>query len=400
MKKLAVILLGFIIISGLGYFSYLRILDHYHITPSIIKKVVQPPKQDISVLLKKGDELKTPLSLPDGYSIGVFANLKDYGMPRVLAFDKNGVLFSSITGQGGILALPDKDNDGVADEVITVLAGLNRPHGILFYNDYLYIAESDKVVRYNYNEQNFTVTIDKVLFTLPNGGRHFTRTIKMYEDKLYTSVGSSCDVCDENNTNRAAVLVSNSDGSDLKIYANGLRNTVFFAFDEKGIIWGNDMGRDFLGDNLPPDELNIIASGKDYGWPRCYGQMIRDNIFRSWESINSCNATTAPVYEYPAHVAPLGITFINSILFPVNDNGNLLVSFHGSWNASTFKGYKVVKLTIKDEKVIRMEDFISGWISDGDILGRPVDLIFGSDGVLYLSDDKAGLIYIVTKSQL
>ena len=196
----------------------------------------------------------------------------------------------------------------------------------------------------------------------------------------------------------ASIIVTNLDGSDLKIFAKGLRNTVFFVTDEKGNIWGNDMGRDFLGDELPPDELNIIQAGRNYGWPYCYGAKVRDRKFRVLEALDRCHPTTASIFDYPAHVAPLGLVFIDSQLFSKDDQGNLLSCLHGSWNSSVPVGYKIVKLDIENGKVNKMEDFISGWLSsDNGILGRPVDLVFDDLGLLYISDDRAGVVYILTK---
>ena len=319
-------------------------------------------------------------------------------MPRVLAFDSNGVLFASLTKAGIVVAFPDEDKDGIADEVKVVLSELNRPHGLFFHGEKLYVAETDKVVRYDYNPENLFVAEGEKLFDLPGGGRHSTRTIKILDGKLYTSVGSSCDVCIEKDEKLAAILISNLDGSDLRVFARGLRNTVFFDFDSEGRMWGSDMGRDFLGDLLPPDELNIIENGADYGWPYCYGTNIRDGKFKILEPLDHCINTLSTVFDYPAHVSPLGITFIDSDLLPEGDQGNILVAFHGSWNSTVPVGYKIVKLIVEEGNVTSMEGFITGFIQeDGGILGRPVDLVFGPDGVLYISDDKAGLIYILTK---
>jgi glucose/arabinose dehydrogenase len=221
-------------------------------------------------------------------------------------------------------------------------------------------------------------------------GRHFTRTIKIIKGKLYTSVGSSCDTCRESDEMRATLLVSDTDGKNLRVFARGLRNTVFFVEGPDGKIWGTDMGRDFLGDNLPPDDINIIEDGKDYGWPFCYGEMVRDSHFEAGQDPDYCTNTTPPVFAFPAHVAPLGLTFME---------GDLLVALHGSWNSSTPVGYKVVKLDVNARSVSNIQDFITGFIKGNEVLGRPVDLAIDKKGRLFISDDKAGLIYIVTKTE-
>jgi len=365
-------------------------------TQTATQLFVEGPKKDLIENLPQGGQLNIPLNVPSGFKLGLFADLGS-GLPRVLEFDPKGTLFASIPAQGKVVALPDENTDGVADRTVDVLTGLNRPHGIAFAAGKIFIGESDKVVKYDYDPGSFGVSNRQVLFPLPSGGRHFTRTIKVHEDKLYTSVGSSCDTCVEDDSQRSTVLVSGIDGSGIRVFAKGLRNTVFFVFDKEGRIWGNDMGRDFLGDTLPPDELNIIEDGKDYGWPFCYGERVRDSQFMGGTNPDYCNQTTPPAFKYPAHIAPLGLSFIDSSLFGKDDQGDILSSFHGSWNSSTPVGYKIVKLNVEGGKVTGVEDFITGFIKGGEVLGRPVDVVFAENGTLFISDDKAGAIYILTK---
>lgn len=347
------------------------------------------PSKDIKGFLPQGSELTYPLTLPQGFAIGVFADLKG-GLPRVLAIDPNGNVVASLTGQGKVVALPDADGNGQADKIVEILTGLNKPHGIAFDGSFIYVAETDKLIRAEYNPSSLSVGPVQKLFELPGGGRHFTRTIGINGGKLYTSVGSSCDTCVETQPFRASILVSNLDGSGLRVFARGLRNTVFFAFDAQGRMWGTDMGRDFLGDNLPPDEINLIEDGKDYGWPYCYGAKVRDAKFKPGEQTSYCSATQEPVYQLPAHVAPLGLSFDGA--------GDLLVGLHGSWNSSTPVGYKIVKLPVLGGFPTGSEDYITGWLNGKEVLGRPVDLIFDRRGHLLISDDKAGLIYILAKN--
>lgn len=388
----------FVIVGALVFSAYyfLRNYVFLEINPQTLITRFSLPQKSIKQYLPQGDELTYPLTLPRGFNLGIFADLKG-GLPRALAFDERGVMFASIPGKGKILALPDEDGDGKADRTVEVMTGLNRPHGIAFDGNYIYIAETDKVIRAPYEEEGLKVGTPQTLFDLPGGGRHFTRTIKIRDGKIYTSVGSSCDTCVENNPYRGAVLVSDLDGANLRVFAKGLRNTVFFTFDERGRIWGTDMGRDFLGDNLPPDEVNLIEEGKDYGWPYCYGNRVRDSKFKSGEKLSYCTETEEPEFNLPAHVAPLGITFIRSDLFPGEDQGDILVALHGSWNSSTPVGYKIVKLSLLGNFITGMEDFIFGFLDGKEVLGRPVDLIFDRNGYLFISDDKAGLIYILSK---
>ena len=354
------------------------------------------PRKSIKQYLPQGYQSNYPFRIPKGVQMRIFADLGS-GLPRVMAFDPQGVLIVSLTNKGKVVALPDVDKNKSADEVIEVLSGLNRPHGLAFDGYKLYVAETNRVVRYDYSPADFSASNPEVVLELPSGGRHFTRTIRIYNNKLYTSVGSSCDVCLENDWRRASILVSDLDGSNLKTFASGLRNTVFFTFDSSGRMWGTEMGRDFLGDNLPPDELNIIEEGKDYGWPYCYGDKIRDTKFKTGEQTTYCLETQSPAYNFPAHVAPLGLTFIDSKLFGPQEQGNLLVDLHGSWNASNLVGYKIVKLSVFAGGTSEAKDFITGFLRDEEVLGRPVDLIFDEDGNLYISDDEAGLIYIIIR---
>lgn len=382
------------------YISKTFFADPKDVVPYITNLI--PTK--ISEKLPEGSEPQFDLTAPEGFKIRVFADLSSIGAPRVLTFDPIGNLVVSIPSAGKVVALPDKDGDGTADEIIEVESDLNRPHGLAFHEGFIYIAETDKISKFGYGLENKPAVEPQKLFDLPGGGRHFSRTIKIYNGKLYTAIGSSCDVCVEEHPYRSTILVSDLDGKNLEVFAKGLRNTVFFDFDENGQMWGNDMGRDFLGDNLPPDELNIIEKGKNYGWPYCYGKNVHDTqfddrVFRIPANMTVCGSLgkSPSAFDYPAHIAPLGITFINSSLFPKEDQGDILSAFHGSWNSSVPVGYKVVKLNRNGSEANNMQDFITGFISDGEVQGRPVDLIFDDKGILYISDDKANLIYILTK---
>lgn len=372
------------IVTGLIVGVYFVVKVYF---PSLATSII-PVNKEIKQYFPLNNETLSPFKISSGYKLDVFADLKN-DLPRVMEFDDNGNLVVSLTKNGKVIVLSDTDYDLKSDKKIELLLGLDRPHGIAFYGNYLYVAESGGVSRYLYNSKEPKVGEKEFLFELPAGGRHFTRTIKIKDDKLYTSVGSSCDVCAEDNLFRASILVSNLDGTNLKIFAKGLRNTVFFDFDNQGNMWGADMGRDMLGDNLPPDEINIIENGKDYGWPHCYGNQIKDTKFNSDTNI-TCEMTEPPVYELPAHSAPLGFLF--------DDFGNLFIALHGSWNSSVPVGYKVIKLTTFAGGVSNTEDFVSGFIQGkAKVLGRPAGLAFDKVENLYISDDKTGLIYVLFK---
>ena len=380
------------------------------------------PKPSETVTTKVGDNPQFPLKLPAGFRIGIFA--KNLGKPRDLEFSPAGTLLASIPEQGKVFVLPDSNNDGQADEVKTLLSGLNKPHGLAFYpfdsaqgrQDKLFVAELTRVVRYTWNETNLTATQDKVLFSLPPSlGGHNTRSLVFNrKGQLFVTIGSTCNVCRELNDWYAAVIVSDADGNNPRVFAKGLRNSVFLTVNPKtNEVWAGDMGRDYLGDNLPPEEINILRDGRDYGWPICYGNKIHDSNFDpsppAGRSGQACANTEAPIFEYQAHSAPLGLTFINSPQFPADWQGDLLISYHGSWNRSVPTGYKIVHLKVNENTITGAEDFLTGFLparnvthsvageQGSEALGRPVDVIFDIAGSLYISDDKAGAVYKVIR---
>lgn len=334
-----------------------------------------------------------PLNLPDGFSIEIFA--KDLPGARVMAFDKPGNMWVSQTGDGKISQLIIQ-NGKVADQQ-TAFRNLQKPHGLAFDlkdQSRLYFAEENKVSAATLNDN----PVLRKLIDLPAGGGHFTRTLSFGPDKrLYVSIGSSCNVCNEGDLRRAAIYSMNSDGSDFKLFAKGLRNTLFFAWDEEGRMWGTDMGRDYLGDNLPPDEINIIEQGRDYGWPFCFGKQAHDDNYDD-DNNRSCSQTQAAQIELPAHSAPLGLAFIPKGFGPADWEGDLIVALHGSWNRSEPTGYKLIRVKLDDQgNFERFEDFITGWLQGSTALGRPVDVLIRVDGnAMYVSDDKAGMIYKIS----
>ncbi len=397
MKKFIIIIFFFIAIIILFFLILKKKVGD--IQPAVLppKNSQMSPTNTVSSP-KIGHEPNIPLHLPSGFTIGVFAsNLSD---ARALTFTPDGsALLVSLTSKGKIVAISDTHQTGTADKVKVLLTGLNNPHGLAFYQGYLYLAEETQLSRFSWDPQNWQLTNQKILFSLPKGGRHFTRSIVFDKSgRLFVTIGSTCDVCIELNPWYAAIIVTDKDGNNPKVFAQGLRNSVFMTQNpQTNEIWATEMGRDWLGDETPPDEINIVKQGGDYGWPYCYGNRIYDKNFGQ-NSPSYCQNTIAPIYQIPAHSAPLGLTFINSSQFPSDWQGDLLVAYHGSWNRSTPTGYKVVHLKIKDNQIINAEDFISGFLEGDQALARPVDLIFDQEGSLYISDDKGGFIFKVVKN--
>ena len=342
------------------------------------------------------------LKAPPGFHISVFAEEVDGA--RMMAFSPGGVLLVSESGEGKVVALPDPKHAGKAERTVNVLSGLNEPHGLAFYEGKLYVAENDKVRRYDWDEANLRASNPKPLADLPGSGGHSTRSLVFHGSKMYVASGSSCNVCIEKDPRRAAVVELNPDGSGQKIFAKGLRNAVGLALNPKtDTVWATVNGRDMLGDDLPPEVIVDLGNdGGDFGWPYCYGDRVPDSKFTK-PGDNRCKNVIAPKVQMQAHSAPLGLAFYEGSEFPAEYRNNIFVAFHGSWNRSVPTGYKVVRVKLDDKGQPQggAEDFITGWLAPGETkkgrwMGRPVGIVFGSDGAMYLSDDAGGVIYRIT----
>jgi len=354
----------------------------------------------------KSDSLDK-INLPQGFRIDVFAGDLDGSAvsypgpnpgPRIMLL-KDNVLFVSVPNRGKVVALPDRNRDKKADEAITFLDKLNNPHGIDFYNGWFYIAEENRVIRVKDDDNDLIAdnsTLEVLIDNLPTDG-HFTRTVKLHNDSLYLSIGSSCNVCIEQDERRAAITKCTPEGKDCRVFAKGMRNAVGFVFHPvTGKMYATDNGRDWLGDDLPPDEINLVEEGRDYGWPICYGKNIHDTDFDKNVYVrNPCMEPfeTQSLIDLQAHSAPLGLAFYYGGSFPEEYRGDLFVAFHGSWNRKQPTGYKIVSIDMGD---LTVKDFATGWLQGTNVLGRPVDIIVADDGSLLVSDDNAGKIYRIS----
>lgn len=370
MKKswVYLIIISILILSGIGYYF------HSFLTLRITQEL--PPLDFIS--------------LPPSYTLEVFAD--DLGPQAVsipgpnngvrMLEHKDGVFYATLPGKGQVIALQDKDGDWKIEKRTVFISGLTKPHGLASEGDYVYIAAEDKVVRVKDTDHDGLADLETLqdLVELP-AGSHWTRSVKIFEGQMYISIGSTCNVCDEENPWRAKVIKCNLDGSDCSVFASGLRNAVDLEFYNEE-IWATDNGRDLLQADLPPDEVNILVEGKDYGWPICYGKQIHDLEYDQNVYIQDpCLDTEASVIDLQAHSAPIGLAFYED---------DLLVAFHGSWNRNPPTGYKIVRINLETHEV---KDFASGWLgADGSVRGRPADLLI-INGSILVSDDVAGKIY-------
>lgn len=335
------------------------------------------------------------INLPADFTATVFAS--GLTQPRFMAVYKDGTLFVAEGGAGRIVALPDRDGDGLADETIQIVADLDLPTSIAFEPDTwaMLVGETSQVSRFVLEDDTYQVLEQSVVVpNISTDGFHNSRTVLFGVDgRLYLSVGSTCNVCEESDPRRAAVSVFNAAGSGEQLYAKGLRNAVGMAVNPAtGSIFVTVNGRDLLGDDLPPETIYRLEAGADYGWPRCHAAYLEDPDF-GYEG--SCEGVGEPVVQFQAHSAPLGLTFYDGDQFPGEYQGGLFVAYHGSWNRSVPTGYKVVFIPMAgDDPLGPPQDFATGWLlPDQTASGRPVGVTVAPDGSLMVSDDKAGVIY-------
>ena len=349
-----------------------------------------------------GRQVETPaqatlakrFKLPDGFRIGIFAS--NINNARSMAVTETGdVLVASMRPGEVILLHRDADGDGASDDKTVLLQGLDYVHGVALHDGYLYTAETETITRRPFDAEKRLVGNSEVVFTgMPPGGNHRSRSIGFGPDgMMYVTVGSSCNVCIEDQPYRAEMLRMQPDGSDMEIYATGLRNSVGFDWQPAtGALFATDNGRDLLGDDTPHCELNLIKEGADYGWPYAYDDQKPDPDFGPGNE-DKVAGSQPMVHGFGAHRAPLGIRFLKPELTPAGFEGAALVALHGSWNRSTLAGYKVVSLHFAADGTIEQRDFLTGFEENEDVIGRPVEIAQGPDGGIYVSDDYSGTIY-------
>lgn len=379
----------------------------------------------------KSEADASSIQLPQGFKLSVFANEstkngKLLSTVRFIAFDAKGHMLVSNAKSGKILQVIDANHDGVAEEVRAVAEGLNSPQGMVFVDDALLVANQDGVVKIEgLDLAAAKPAAVKISPFIPNlsMGWHTLKTIRLSPDGyLYINVGSSCNVCVENDATRATILRYTKEGKPAgalvtlgrhqpsAIWARGLRNSQDFAWHPvSGEMFATNNGSDMRSstkngaadENLPPEHLNKIEAGKHYGWPYCWGKatdgvgQVQDPNFAG--EAGFCKTTQAPAITFTSHTTPIGLTFLNKTQFPKQYQNDTIVALHGSWNRENPAGYQLVRVKFNAEnQPEKVEDFATGWLVGKKAWGRPVDVAVGTDGALYVSDDLKGAIYRIT----
>lgn len=334
--------------------------------------------------------------LPKGFQIAAYAT--DVENARSLALSPAQTLFVGTRENDKVFAIPNADKDATGDRVLVIAEGLDTPNGVAFHAGALYVAEQHRVLRFDDIEARLehppkpTVLND----SFPRDGHHGWKFLAIGPDhKIYVPIGAPCNICERDDPRYASITRMALDGTGLEVFARGVRNTVGFDFHpDTRELWFTENGRDELGDELPPDELNHAGkAGQHFGYPYCHGRDIRDPEFGAKRS---CAQSVAPVALLGAHVAALGMRFYTGSMFPNEYRKQLFIAEHGSWNRSKKSGYRVTLLRLAGQRALSYEPFAEGFLNGEQAWGRPVDVLVMPDGALLVSDDQANAIYRIS----
>ena len=336
------------------------------------------------------------IKLPPGFRISVYADKLPGARSMVLS--PAGTLFVGTRKEGKIYAVTDRNGDQRADEIITLAERLTMPNGVAFRNGSLYIAEVHQILRYDNIEKRIKNPPIPVVVnnTFPRDRHHGWKYIAFGpDDRLYIPVGAPCNVCEKEDERYATIMRMQPDGSDLEIFSHGIRNTVGFDWHpETRELWFTNNGRDWMGDDLPPDTLHRAPSkGLHFGFPYCHAGDIPDP---EYGKKYSCKEFSPTALKMQAHAATLGMKFYTGNMFPKPYRRQIFVAEHGSWNRSVPVGYRITRIYLEGNRAIRYEVFADGWLQGTKAWGRPVDILIMKDGAMLVSDDRAGAIYRIT----
>jgi Raf kinase inhibitor-like YbhB/YbcL family protein len=349
------------------------------------------------------EALLTSLKTPEGFKINVFASgLKN---TRIIAVAPDGTVYVSRRDEGDVLMLKDRNGDGRADGEPVEVARRSGAHGIAIHDGKLYLVTVKEVFSAAIRPDGTLEPLKMILGDLPDAGQHANRTVAFGPDgMLYISVGSTCNACNENNPENAAILRASADGKSRAIFASGLRNTIGFAWElHTGELWGLDNGIDFLGDDAQPEELNHIQQGKQYGWPHIWG---KDGVNPQSTPVGDISkdqwrANSVPmIMGYTAHAAPMQMLFYTGGSFPHEYVGDAFATMRGSWNRQKPSGYEIVRIRFVSGEPKSIEPFVTGFLSPDQRthFARPMGLAQTPDGSLLMADDANGTIYRISYS--
>lgn len=350
------------------------------------------PAMSLCAACRSGDAQPTDFTLPEGFEIEVLVN--DIPNAREMAMGSQGTLFVSTRSEGKVYAVTGIDSG--TPRVTVIARDLNMPNGVAFRDGDLYVAEISRILKYPGIESRVSNPPQAVVVAddFPSDRHHGWKFIDFGPDgKLYVPIGAPCNICDE--PGYAVITRMNPDGTEREVYARGVRNTVGFTWHpETAEMWFTDNGRDWMGDDQPPCELNHAPSaGMHFGYPYCHGIDIADPEFG--EGVD-CSKYTPPAQPLGAHVAPLGIEFYSGKMFPAEYRMQAFIAEHGSWNRSDKVGYRISLVRMRDGVPVSYEAFAEGWLKDGNVSGRPVDLLTLADGSMLVSDDHGGRIFRIS----
>ena len=347
------------------------------------------------------NDLLKNIVLPDGFSINLYSD--NVPNARSMTMSPSGILYVGTRQDDKVYALEDTNSDHVADKKYVIAQDMNTPNGVAFKDGDLYVAEINKIWKFVGIESNLNKVKKPVLISdeFPSDKHHGWKYIAFGPDgKLYVPVGAPCNICESKKEVYASITRMNKDGSDFEIFAHGVRNTVGFTWHpETKEMWFTDNGRDMMGDNLPPCELNHAPKiGMHFGYPYCHGGDIADPTHGGEYS---CTEFVAPAQKLGPHVAPLGLKFYRGNMFPAEYQNDIFIAEHGSWNRSKKIGYRIMRVKIEDGRAVSYDPFVYGWLNEEEqeAFGRPVDVLIAPDGAMLVSDDKAGVIYRITYNQ-
>ena len=334
------------------------------------------------------------IKLPPGFTISVYAEVDN---ARSMALSPSGTLYVGNRNGDKVYAVRDTDGDHKADKRWVIASGLNMPNGVAFKNGDLYVAEVSRILKFKDIEGHLSNpgAPEVVYDQYPIETHHGWKYISFGPDgKLYVPVGAPCNICEPKKPIYATITRMDPDGSNMEIYASGIRNTVGFTWHpQTKELWFTDNGRDMMGDDVPPCELNSAPkAGMNFGYPYCHGGNIKDPEFGDKRP---CSDFTPPVQNLNAHVAPLGLKFYTGDMFPEAYRNQIFIAEHGSWNRTLKSGHLVSLVKIENGKSVGYETFAEGWLDHDtqEAWGRPVDILVMPDGSMLVSDDKGGMVY-------